>query len=214
MKESISLFDLIPKKEKLRHYYRYLGSLTTPGCQETVVWTVFQERIRLRRDQVHRARPRVPTASHCPVPQKPSLWILIEAPGAAVGMGHPRELRSYWLNPQTLPRVWQTRKLLPVPSLVRGLKGRLWQEQSEKASTLSPASRWDLSSEGRELVSWGEREGEQGGRAGNGQEPLRKDQCSPSRKNSPFIQQWYSRPSNTPGSRDTAVNPRAKSLLQ
>lgn len=52
MKESISLFNLIPKKEKLRHYYRYLGSLTTPGCQETVVWTVFQERIRLRRDQI------------------------------------------------------------------------------------------------------------------------------------------------------------------
>lgn len=123
MKESISLFDLIPKKEKLRHYYRYLGSLTTPGCQETVVWTVFQERIQLRRDQVHRARLRVHTASHCPVPQKPSLWILIKAPGAAVGMGHPRELRSYWLNPQTLPRVWQTRKLLPIPSLVPLRKG-------------------------------------------------------------------------------------------
>ncbi|XP_047562108.1 carbonic anhydrase 4 [Lutra lutra] len=52
MKESISLFDLIPKKEKLRHYYRYLGSLTTPGCKETVVWTVFQERIQLHRDQI------------------------------------------------------------------------------------------------------------------------------------------------------------------
>ncbi|XP_021559800.1 carbonic anhydrase 4 [Neomonachus schauinslandi] len=52
MKESISLFDLLPKKEKLRHYYRYLGSLTTPGCQETVVWTVFQERIQLHRDQI------------------------------------------------------------------------------------------------------------------------------------------------------------------
>ncbi|XP_072603751.1 carbonic anhydrase 4 isoform X3 [Vulpes vulpes] len=52
MKESISLFDLLPKKEKLRHYYRYLGSLTTPGCQEKVVWTVFQERIKLHRDQI------------------------------------------------------------------------------------------------------------------------------------------------------------------
>lgn len=57
MKESISLFDLLPKKEKLRHYYRYLGSLTTPGCQEKVVWTVFQERIKLHRDQVHMAQP-------------------------------------------------------------------------------------------------------------------------------------------------------------
>uniref|UniRef100_A0A384CFW3 Carbonic anhydrase n=2 Tax=Ursus maritimus TaxID=29073 RepID=A0A384CFW3_URSMA len=52
MKESISLFDLLPKKEKLRHYYRYLGSLTTPDCQEEVVWTVFQERIQLHKDQI------------------------------------------------------------------------------------------------------------------------------------------------------------------
>lgn len=67
MKESISLFDLLPKKEKLRHYYRYLGSLTTPDCQEKVVWTVFQERIQLHKDQVHRAQPRVrPSTAQCP----------------------------------------------------------------------------------------------------------------------------------------------------
>eukprot|EP00069_Balaena_mysticetus_P007767 bmy_19402T0 len=34
--KDISLFDLLPKKEKLRHYFRYLGSLTTPGCDEKV----------------------------------------------------------------------------------------------------------------------------------------------------------------------------------
>eukprot|EP00071_Canis_lupus_P045410 XP_022278967.1 carbonic anhydrase 4 isoform X3 [Canis lupus familiaris] len=60
MKESISLFDLLPKKEKLRHYYRYLGSLTTPGCQEKVVWTVFQERIKLHRDQTSGSQRVVP----------------------------------------------------------------------------------------------------------------------------------------------------------
>ncbi|XP_037665339.1 carbonic anhydrase 4 [Choloepus didactylus] len=49
---SASLLDLLPKKEKLRHYFRYLGSLTTPNCDEKVVWTVFEEPIRLHRDQI------------------------------------------------------------------------------------------------------------------------------------------------------------------
>ncbi|XP_070249375.1 carbonic anhydrase 4 [Myotis yumanensis] len=52
MTKSISLFDLLPKQEKLRHYYRYLGSLTTPGCEEKVVWTVFAEPIQLDVDQI------------------------------------------------------------------------------------------------------------------------------------------------------------------
>uniref|UniRef100_A0A8C0I6M3 Carbonic anhydrase 4 n=1 Tax=Balaenoptera musculus TaxID=9771 RepID=A0A8C0I6M3_BALMU len=52
LKDNISLFDLLPKKEKLRHYFRYLGSLTTPGCDEKVVWTVFREPIQLHKDQI------------------------------------------------------------------------------------------------------------------------------------------------------------------
>ncbi|KAL2765357.1 carbonic anhydrase 4 preproprotein, partial [Daubentonia madagascariensis] len=48
----ISLLDLLPKEEKLSHYFRYLGSLTTPTCDETVVWTVFKEPIQLHRDQI------------------------------------------------------------------------------------------------------------------------------------------------------------------
>nr|XP_055113764.1 carbonic anhydrase 4 isoform X1 [Symphalangus syndactylus]XP_055113765.1 carbonic anhydrase 4 isoform X1 [Symphalangus syndactylus]XP_055113766.1 carbonic anhydrase 4 isoform X1 [Symphalangus syndactylus]XP_055113768.1 carbonic anhydrase 4 isoform X1 [Symphalangus syndactylus]XP_055113769.1 carbonic anhydrase 4 isoform X1 [Symphalangus syndactylus] len=47
-----SLLDLLPKEEKLRHYFRYLGSLTTPTCDEKVVWTVFQEPIQLHREQI------------------------------------------------------------------------------------------------------------------------------------------------------------------
>lgn len=58
MKSSISLFDLLPEEESLRHYFRYLGSLTTPTCDEKVVWTAFQEPIQLHRDQVHGAHPR------------------------------------------------------------------------------------------------------------------------------------------------------------
>ncbi|XP_037350367.1 carbonic anhydrase 4 isoform X2 [Talpa occidentalis] len=52
MKKSISLFDLLPEKEKLEAYFRYLGSLTTPGCQEKVVWTVFEEPIKLQEEQI------------------------------------------------------------------------------------------------------------------------------------------------------------------
>ena len=33
-------------------YYRYLGSLTTPTCDEAVVWTVFENRIPISRAQV------------------------------------------------------------------------------------------------------------------------------------------------------------------
>ncbi|XP_005583962.4 carbonic anhydrase 4 [Macaca fascicularis] len=47
-----SLLDLLPKEEKLRNYFRYLGSLTTPTCDEKVVWTVFQEPIQLHREQI------------------------------------------------------------------------------------------------------------------------------------------------------------------
>lgn len=52
MKKNISLLDLLPKEGKLRHYFRYLGSLTTPGCEEMVIWTVFKEPIQLHKDQV------------------------------------------------------------------------------------------------------------------------------------------------------------------
>nr|XP_019588171.1 PREDICTED: carbonic anhydrase 4 isoform X1 [Rhinolophus sinicus] len=52
IKDSISLFDLLPEKEKLGYYFRYPGSLTTPGCEEKVVWTVFEEPIQLHRNQI------------------------------------------------------------------------------------------------------------------------------------------------------------------
>lgn len=51
-KQSFSLSDLLPEEEKLGHYFRYLGSLTTPGCEEKVVWTVFAEPIQLHMDQI------------------------------------------------------------------------------------------------------------------------------------------------------------------
>ncbi|XP_023558947.1 carbonic anhydrase 4 [Octodon degus] len=50
--ETSSIMDLLPKEDRLRHYFRYQGSLTTPACNETVVWTVFKEHILLHKDQI------------------------------------------------------------------------------------------------------------------------------------------------------------------
>ncbi|XP_008829353.1 carbonic anhydrase 4 isoform X2 [Nannospalax galili] len=47
----INLMDMLPNEEKLRHYFRYSGSLTTPTCDETVIWTVFKEPIKLHEHQ-------------------------------------------------------------------------------------------------------------------------------------------------------------------
>lgn len=47
----VSLDDLI-QGVNLSSYYRYLGSLTTPNCFESVVWTVFKEPIGLSSDVI------------------------------------------------------------------------------------------------------------------------------------------------------------------
>ncbi|XP_078101711.1 carbonic anhydrase 4-like [Sander vitreus] len=50
--ESISLAQLIPPVKNLTSYYRYKGSLTTPECNEAVIWTVFESPIPLSMDQL------------------------------------------------------------------------------------------------------------------------------------------------------------------
>ncbi|XP_028277468.1 carbonic anhydrase 4a [Parambassis ranga] len=49
---SISLAQLIPSEQNMTSYYRYKGSLTTPGCTQAVIWTVFENPIPLSMEQL------------------------------------------------------------------------------------------------------------------------------------------------------------------
>ncbi|XP_044034699.1 carbonic anhydrase XVb [Siniperca chuatsi] len=51
MAPGISLDDLLVGVDRTR-YYRYLGSLTTPACNEAVVWTVFKDSIKVSKDLI------------------------------------------------------------------------------------------------------------------------------------------------------------------
>ncbi|KAM9318728.1 carbonic anhydrase 4b [Pholidichthys leucotaenia] len=48
----VSLDMLIPSQSNMTKYFRYYGSLTTPGCDEAVVWTLFENTIPLSKNQL------------------------------------------------------------------------------------------------------------------------------------------------------------------
>ncbi|XP_062868224.1 carbonic anhydrase IV c, partial [Trichomycterus rosablanca] len=47
------LTDMMTSIENLSSYYRYSGSLTTPSCDETVIWTVFQRSVPISHQQLN-----------------------------------------------------------------------------------------------------------------------------------------------------------------
>ena len=50
---SISPFKLKPMLPAIVKFFRYSGSLTTPGCSESVTWTVFKESVKISQTQVY-----------------------------------------------------------------------------------------------------------------------------------------------------------------
>ena len=52
VKKPISLYDLLPRR--ISSFYRYFGSLTTPTCDELVIWTIFDNPIEISEKQVSR----------------------------------------------------------------------------------------------------------------------------------------------------------------
>ncbi|CAC5386564.1 CA [Mytilus coruscus] len=52
--DNFPIMDLFP--ETTRCWYRYCGSLTTPPCTETVIWTVFEQSICMSEDQINEFR--------------------------------------------------------------------------------------------------------------------------------------------------------------
>ncbi|XP_058388286.1 carbonic anhydrase 15-like [Diceros bicornis minor] len=93
------LASLLPGASGLSRYYRYSGSLTTPGCDPAVLWTVFEDAVPIGRAQVAQFQtvPRAgPPGSHpAPLtenfrPQQPLGGRRVSAsPGASVRAAAP-----------------------------------------------------------------------------------------------------------------------------
>ena len=47
---SLALSSLLP--DNTREFYRYKGSLTTPACNEVVIWTLFRHKVKISSSQV------------------------------------------------------------------------------------------------------------------------------------------------------------------
>ncbi|XP_058444995.1 carbonic anhydrase 1-like [Malaya genurostris] len=62
LKGKLSPHNLLPKNRT--SYFRYEGSLTTPTCAESVIWTVFTESLPVSLDQVEQFKAIHDTAGH------------------------------------------------------------------------------------------------------------------------------------------------------
>nr|XP_060468995.1 carbonic anhydrase 15-like isoform X8 [Panthera onca] len=106
------LASLLPGASGLSRYYRYSGSLTTPGCQPAVVWTVFEDAVPIGRAQPSGG----PVPDHAPVraPRLSPCTAHRELPPAAASRGsqglglsrclHPRSSLGARPNPSPCAR--------------------------------------------------------------------------------------------------------------
>uniref|UniRef100_A0A3B3ZR68 Alpha-carbonic anhydrase domain-containing protein n=1 Tax=Periophthalmus magnuspinnatus TaxID=409849 RepID=A0A3B3ZR68_9GOBI len=51
--EKNTLLDIVPSASELHSYYRYVGSMTTPGCEQDVAWTVFKRMLPISSRQLN-----------------------------------------------------------------------------------------------------------------------------------------------------------------
>ena len=54
LREPVSLNDILPGRTS--SFYRYSGSLTTPNCQQIVIWTIFDNPIEISEQQVFQVK--------------------------------------------------------------------------------------------------------------------------------------------------------------
>ncbi|XP_019670475.3 carbonic anhydrase 15-like isoform X8 [Felis catus] len=106
------LASLLPGASGLSRYYRYSGSLTTPGCQPAVVWTVFEDAVPIGRSQPSGG----PVPDHAPgwAPRLAPCTAHRELPPAAASRGsqglglsrclHPRSSLGARPNPSPCAR--------------------------------------------------------------------------------------------------------------
>ncbi|XP_072301704.1 carbonic anhydrase IV c [Eucyclogobius newberryi] len=50
--KNFRLSDIVPPAPELHSYYRYVGSMTTPGCEQAVAWTVFKKTLAISSRQL------------------------------------------------------------------------------------------------------------------------------------------------------------------
>ncbi|XP_058548950.1 carbonic anhydrase 15-like isoform X8 [Neofelis nebulosa] len=93
------LASLLPGASGLSRYYRYSGSLTTPGCQPAVVWTVFEDVVPIGRAQPSGG----PVPDHAPgrAPRLSPCTAHRELPPAAASRGSQGLGLSRCLHPRS-----------------------------------------------------------------------------------------------------------------
>nr|XP_055178474.1 carbonic anhydrase 15-like isoform X1 [Nyctereutes procyonoides] len=82
------LASLLPGASGLSRYYRYSGSLTTPGCQPAVLWTLFADAVPIGRAQV--GPPPLPLLPPSRSPGSPDFTVSALSPQVAQFQTVPR----------------------------------------------------------------------------------------------------------------------------